>query len=246
MGSLSPAIDGNASHVCVKGLGVRRGDRWLFRDMSWSVPRGSFVAVVGPSGSGKSSLLATLAGMLPCTEGEVSYTCLQGGLHTAHNFQQEIGIIFQQFMLVSNSPVRKNVLLGRLGRHSWWRTLLGFPAEDCKLADAIIADLGLAAYSNKWVGELSGGEQQRVAVARALLQAPELYLADEPVSNLDVYLTGRVLGLLRQEASRQKRTVFCVLHSPELVDRFADYVLSIDPLKPEGWRLRENRPKLAA
>jgi phosphonate transport system ATP-binding protein len=235
--------DVTASHVCVRDLGVQRGDRWLFRGMNWTIPRGTFVAVVGPSGAGKSSLLSALSGMLACTEGKVSYRCLEGGDHTAENFQREIGIVFQQFMLVANSPVRRNVLLGRLGRHAWWRTVTGFPREDQVRADEIIADLGLASHAEKWVGELSGGEQQRVAVARALLQEPELYLADEPVSNLDTYLTGRVLGLLRQEASRHNRTVFCVLHSSELVERFADLVLSIDPVRPEGWRLRPNRPE---
>jgi ABC-type phosphate/phosphonate transport system ATPase subunit len=105
----------------------------------------------------------------------------------------------------------------------------------------LIADLGLGGYAHRWVGETSGGEQQRTALARALFQEPELLLADEPVSNLDSYLTGRVLGLLRQEASQHRRTVFCVLHNPELVDRFADIVLSLDPRDPQGWRLRAVR-----
>jgi phosphonate transport system ATP-binding protein len=235
---LDPAVE---PHVTVRNLGLERNGRWLFRGMNWSVPRGSFVAVVGPSGAGKSSLLSLLAGMLMPTEGSIGYCCQRGGRHTASDFQNEIGIIFQQFMLVANSSVRRNVLLGRLGRHCWWRTLIGFPKADHENADRLIEDLGLSAYADRWAGEVSGGEQQRVAVARALQQEPELYLADEPVSNLDGYLTGRVLGLLRQEACRSNRTVFCVLHNPELVDRFADLVLSIDPVKPDGWRMRSNR-----
>jgi phosphonate transport system ATP-binding protein len=226
-------------HVALRNLGLRRGDRWLFRGLTLDVPRGTFVAVVGPSGVGKSSLLACLAGMLPPTEGEVTYCCRRNGFHEPHTFQDQIGIVFQNLMLVPNSPVLANVLLGRLGRYPWWRTLLPWSRRDREAAYRLLVDLGLGEFPHRWVCETSGGEQQRTAIARALFQEPELYLADEPVSHLDVYLTGRVLGILRHEAQLRRRTVFCVLHNPELVERFADYALSLDPLKPEAWKLRE-------
>jgi phosphonate transport system ATP-binding protein len=228
-------------HLRVAGLGLQRSGKWLFRDMSWDVPRGKFVAVVGPSGVGKSSLLACLSGMLQPDEGSVTYCCSHGCLHDPSNFQQRIGIIFQNLMLVKNHSVLTNVLCGRLGRYPWWQTLFGFGREDREEAIAILRDLGLGCYLRRWVAEVSGGEQQRTAIARALFQQPEIFLADEPVSNLDTYLTGRVLGLLKQEASLHGRTVFCVLHNADLVDRFADYALSIDPMRPEGWKIREIR-----
>ncbi|MBA2432029.1 MAG: ATP-binding cassette domain-containing protein [Chthoniobacterales bacterium] len=226
-------------HLSIKGLGLKRNDRWLFRNLNWEVPRGSVIAVVGPSGVGKSSLLNCLAGLTNPTEGELTFSCNAGCLHQAGDYQKRVGIIFQNLLLAENSSVLKNVLCGRLGRYPWWKTLFHFPRRDKEDAAYLLTDLGLGPYLHKRAAEISGGEQQRAAIARALFQEPELLLADEPVSNLDAYLCGRVLGILRQEAHQKKRTVFCVLHDPALLERFADYALSLDPMNPEKWRIRE-------
>lgn len=230
------------AHLSVRNLGLRRSGRWLFRGMSWEIPRGAFIAVVGPSGVGKTSLLECLAGMLTPDEGEIAYCCAGDCLHRPSEFQERIGIVFQHLRLIPNSTLLDNVLCGRLGRYPWWRTLGPFPKRDREEATAILRDLALGPLIHRWVAETSGGEQQRTAVARALFQQPEIFLADEPVSNLDSYLTGRVLGILRQQAHEGGRTVFCVLHNPDLVSRFADYVLSLDPLHPEAWKVRQVNP----
>jgi len=226
-------------HLSIKGLGVKRNGRWLFRNLSWEVPRGSVVAVVGPSGVGKSSLLNCLAGMAEPTEGSVTFSCNAGCLHKAPDYQKRVGIIFQNLLLSQNNSVLRNVLCGRLGRYPWWQTLFHFPRADKKAAALLLADLGLSTLLHRRAADISGGEQQRAAVARALFQEPELLLADEPVSNLDAYLCGRVLGMLRQEAHQNRRTAFCVLYDPALLERFADYALSLDPMNPEKWRIRE-------
>jgi phosphonate transport system ATP-binding protein len=226
-------------HLSIKGFGLKRNGRWLFRGLDWEVPRGSVVAVVGPSGVGKSSLLNCLAGLAEPTEGNLTFSCNAGCLHQAANYQKRVGIIFQNLLLSPNSTVLRNVLCGRLGRYRWWQTLFRFPRQDKKAAALLLADLGLSSHLHRRATDTSGGEQQRAAVARALFQEPELLLADEPVSNLDAYLCGRVLGILRQEAHQNGRTVFCVLHDPALLERFADYALSLDPMNPEKWRIRK-------
>jgi phosphonate transport system ATP-binding protein len=226
-------------HLSIKNLGLKRNDRWLFRGLNWEVPRGSVVAVVGPSGVGKSSLLNCLAGLTTPHEGDMTFTCNAGCSHKAGDYQKRVGIVFQKLLLSENSSVLRNVLCGRLARYPWWKTLFHFPRRDKEEAALLLADLGLGSHIHKRAADISGGEQQRAAVARALFQEPELLLADEPVSNLDAYLCGRVLGILRQEAKRNGRTVFCVLHDPALLERFADYALSLDPMNPEKWRIRE-------
>lgn len=242
----APAFVGGATapgpdepHLQLQNFGLQRGGRWLCRNLDVSIPRGKFVAIVGPSGVGKSSLLSCLAGMLSSSEGEIQYRCLGNCCHQPFDFQKKIGIVFQSLMLTPNSTVLANVLCGRLGRYPWWKTLFTFSRKDKQEASDILNDLGLNRCVQRWVAEISGGEQQRTAIARALFQEPEIFLADEPVSNLDVYLTGRVLGILRQEASVHRRTVLCVLHNPDLVERFADIVISLDSMNPDGWRVRE-------
>ncbi len=227
------------SHIAARGLGLKRGDRWLFRGLDLDVPRGTFVAVVGPSGVGKSSFLACLAGLLEPSEGSVTFHDRAGCAHAPASVRGVTGVVFQNNLLVPTSSLLDNVLCGRLGRHRWWQTLFHFPRADREEAYRILCDLGLGDKVNRWVCETSGGEQQRTAIARALLQEPELYLADEPVSNLDAYLTGRVLGILRQEAAQRGRTVFCVLHNAELVERFAELVLSFDSAGDGAWKLRK-------
>jgi ABC-type phosphate/phosphonate transport system ATPase subunit len=197
------------------------------------------VAVVGPSGVGKSSLLECLAGIIEPDEGQIIYRDAAGKIETPKQYQDHLGIIFQNLQIVPQETLLRNVLTGSLHRLPWWRTLWGFPRREQEAAAKILEMLGLGSKLYQAVGQISGGEQQRVAIARAILHEPELYLADEPVANLDAYLAGRVLGYLKQEAKQKRRTVFCVLHHADHVNRFADYALSLDPMDPSGCHIRK-------
>ena len=227
-----------AEQVTLRGLGLERGGRWLFRGIDIEVPRGKFIAVVGPSGAGKTSLLGCLAGTLEPSEGQIVFQCAHGCHHSPLAFRKRLGIVFQNFLLIANGTLLHNVLCGRLGRYPWWRTLAGFPRIDRTEALKTLHELGLARHVHRRAFEVSGGEQQRAALARALFQEPEMFLADEPVSNLDPNLTCRVLEVLRAQARQESRTVVCVLHDQELVERFADMVITLNPDRPQEWSLR--------
>ena len=123
------------------------------------------------------------------------------------------------------------------------RPRIGFPKGLRQEAYQLLCELGVGDEPRKWLGHMSGGEKQRVAVARALFQQPEFYFVDEPVSSLDAYYAGRVLGLLRQEADEKSKPVVCILHNAEHIQRFADVALSLNPNDPTAHKLRRVRPE---
>ncbi len=234
-----------------RGLGLFQQGRWLFRNLSVRLEGGQFVAVTGPSGVGKTSLLACLAGLRAPTEGEVAYRLACGALAAGDvtapkevfgpsvapaAFRHHLGLVFQHLRLAENAPLLTNVLCGRLNRYRWWQTLFGFPKEDRAEAYRLLCSLGVGAGDiHRPVAESSGGERQRIAMARTLLQDPPIIFADEPVSQLDPVLTQRVLERLKELTEKRGRLVLCVLHDPANVRRFADQVLTLSAARGEGW-----------
>jgi len=217
-----PAINDSVS---VSGLSITRAGRKLFDDMSWSLESGSFLAITGPSGAGKSSLLACLAGEVDASEGSLLIR------------DAEVGCIFQDFRLSTNLSVLDNILCGSLGRQSWWQTFLKFENGEREDAFDIATSLGLEGLIHKHACEVSGGEQQRTAVARTLLQRPDIILADEPTSQLDSETARIVLGKLR-DIARSGKTVIVVLHDSRLVEEFAEFELVIDSTLAKGWEFK--------
>ena len=220
--------------VETRSLSLKRGEKMLFEKMTWRLPRGKFLAVTGASGAGKSSLLACLGGVLQPTSGEYKLAAQDA---------KSIGVIFQNFRLTANLSVLTNVLCGKLGAYNWRQTLFGFAEDERRKAFAILRELGLENLINRQARKVSGGEQQRAAVARMLLQNPEIVLADEPTSNLDADLARRVLTLLRRKCLEENCALIAVLHDKRMVEEFADYALEIGAEFENGWRLsRQSHP----
>jgi putative ABC transport system ATP-binding protein len=181
------------------------------RGVDLVVRRGEFVAIMGPSGSGKSTLLHIVGALETPTQGTIAV----GGLHyeglgdkELTRFRRDhIGFVFQFFNLLGSLSAAENVLLPALiaGEHD--------KAEE-ERALALLERVGLAGRSDHLPSELSGGEQQRVSIARALLRSPELLLADEPTGNLDTRAGRDVLRLLREMNQVQGHTIVMVTHDP--------------------------------
>lgn len=216
--------------VETRSLGLRRGEKLLFEQMSWRLPQGKFLAVTGASGAGKSSLLACLGGNVAPSEGEFKL---------AVDDLKSIGFVFQNFRLTANLSVLINVLCGKLGAYKWWQTVFSFSENDRQTAFRVLRELGLEKLVHRQVRKVSGGEQQRTAVARVLLQNPSIILADEPTSNLDAALADKVLTLLRGGCAERNQTIVCVLHDARLVEKFADYELQIGADYENGWNFRQ-------
>jgi phosphonate transport system ATP-binding protein len=200
--------------------------------VSFDVPKGQFVAVIGLSGSGKSTLLRCLNRLVNPTSGRILF---DGQDVTAANeaelrrIRRRIGMVFQHFNLVHRSSVLTNVLAGRLGyTNQAWSFLNRFSAADQDNARKQLERVGLAEKANNRADELSGGQQQRVGIARALMQNPEMILADEPVASLDPVLAHGIMQYLEQINKQDGVTVLCSLHFLDLVHRYADRAVALN------------------
>ena len=188
------------------------------RDMSFTIERGEFVVIVGPSGAGKTTLLNMLGGMDSATSGTIM---LDGARVSSFNRKQltqyrrhDIGFVFQFYNLVQNLTARENV------------ELASQICRDPLDADEVLAAVGLADRVRNFPGQLSGGEQQRVAIARALAKNPKLLLCDEPTGALD-YETGKAILKLLQDTCRDTgRTVVVVTHNSAFT-AIADRVIHV-------------------
>lgn len=201
------------------------------RNISFSVPDGEFLVVIGLSGSGKSTLLRCINRLIDPTEGEIIWdgidlAKLKG--EELRNARRKIGMVFQHFNLVKRSTVITNVLAGRLGYTSSRNSLFGrFSKADRGQASEALKRLGILDQAHKRADELSGGQQQRVGIARALMQEPKMILADEPVASLDPVLAHSILDHLERLNKEDEITIFCSLHYLDLVQRYSTSVIGL-------------------
>jgi putative ABC transport system ATP-binding protein len=194
----------------------------ILRDVSFSVPRGQFLAIMGASGSGKSTLLGLLAGLDTATSG----TIVLDGTDITHLKEdalarlrgQKIGFVFQSYQLVPTLTAEENVLLPA--------ELSGFNGQPRERSRALLERVGLEDRMGHYPVQLSGGEQQRVALARAFMTRPPILMADEPTGNLDSANGRHVLELLVELNREEKTTLVLVTHDRKLAEH-ADRILTL-------------------
>ena len=210
--------------------------------VSFQVEQGEFVGIIGLSGSGKSTLLRCINRLIEATSGEIlvprSLLGQNGGAATANVLQldrqelrllrRKVGMIFQQFNIVKRLSVIENVLSGGLGyQPPLTSTLRVFSETGRRQALTNLKRVGLLDHAYRRADELSGGDQQRVAIARTLMQQPAIVLADEPVSSLDPKLSRVVLDILRRVCREDGITALVSLHTLELTREYAHRVIGL-------------------
>jgi phosphonate transport system ATP-binding protein len=201
-------------------------------NVSFEVPDGQFLAVIGLSGSGKSTLLRCINRLIEPTEGQIIWNgqdITAASQEEMRRIRRKIGMVFQHFNLVYRSKVITNVLAGRLGYvNPAWSLVNRFPKEDVEKAIKQLTRVGIAEKAYQRADELSGGQQQRVGIARALMQDPEMILADEPVASLDPVLAHSIMSHLEDINNTDGVCVLCSLHFLDLVHRYADRAVALN------------------
>lgn len=218
--------------VRARSICLGYGEREVLRNLDLDVPAGQFLVVLGASGSGKSTLLLALNGSLATSSGTLDVLGQEPSrLHgiDLERFREKIGFIFQAFHLVGRTSVLHNVASGMLSRIPVLKAILRWYSRDqyARVLEALRI-VGLEDRVLDRCDRLSGGQKQRVAVARAIVQKPEIILADEPVSALDPRSARGVLDVLRRASREFGITVVCNLHHLEAAKEYADRIVGLN------------------
>ncbi|MEA5047485.1 MAG: ABC transporter ATP-binding protein [Eubacteriales bacterium] len=204
------------------------------KDVSFSVPKGEFVAVVGESGSGKSTLLNMIGALDNPTSGKVfidgkDVFAMKGDNLTIFR-RRNIGFIFQSFNLIPELTVEQNMI---------FPVLLDYQKPNRKYLEELLGVLHLKERRSHLPGQLSGGQQQRAAIGRALITRPALILADEPTGNLDTQNSSEVVALLKEAARKYEQTIVMITHNRSIAQT-ADRILQVsDGVLTDFGRCRE-------
>ena len=210
------SVENQGGALRVTGAALAYGDTELVRDVNLSAAPGELLALLGPSGSGKTSLLRAIAGFLPLAAGEIRFDGVR--VNELPVEERQLGMVFQEHRLFPALTVYRNLEVCLTGTVTARVTAAEAAARIAKLLPA----LGLTGLEARFPAELSGGQQRRVALARALLVRPRLLLLDEPFTGLDALLRRELTELLRREQRSRGLTTVFVTHDEEDAARIAD------------------------
>ncbi|TDL81120.1 phosphonate ABC transporter ATP-binding protein [Palleronia sediminis] len=207
------------------------GGEPVLKDLNLTIEGESVVSIIGSSGAGKSTLLRCINRLVEPTSGSIvlngtELTDLRGAKLRAA--RRKIGMVFQGFNLVDRLTVMENVQSGRLGYISTYAAIMRrYPKKDIRRAFELMERVGIAQYANVRADQLSGGERQRVGVVRALMQDPEILLADEPTASLDPKTSEQIMGLLRDLAGELKLPVLINIHNVTEAKQYTDRIVGM-------------------
>jgi cell division transport system ATP-binding protein len=211
--------------VSLSGVNIYQGTNLVLQDVNFTVNKGEFVYLVGKTGTGKSSLLKTLYGELPLREGNgevVGFNLREMDWKKVPFLRRNLGVVFQDFQLLTDRNVHENLRF--VLKATGWK--------DERLMEEKINDVlekvGLKSKGFKMPFEMSGGEQQRVDIARALLNSPKLVLADEPTGNLDPETSDEIMKLLFQIAKDYGTSVIMATHDFIVINRYPSRMLKTE------------------
>ena len=211
--------------IAVRDLAVSVAGHALLERMSFDIRKGEFVAVLGPNGVGKTTLLRTLAGLRPIESGAVMLNSRELPSLSPTERSREIAFVTSDDVFADRLTVREVVAAGRYPHHRWWQW--SEEPQDSQAIDEALHAVDLQTFARREFETLSSGERQRVWVALALAQEAPLLLLDEPTSHLDVRVAQNILALLRAQVAAGK-TVVSVLHDPNEAAAYADRVLLLE------------------
>ena len=216
----------------IKNLKKRYGqDAPVLSGLDLTVEGNSVVSIVGASGAGKSTLLRCINRLVEPTSGSIQLNGnelvnLKGG--ELRRARRKIGMVFQGFNLIDRLTVMENVLAGRLGYVSLYQAVTRrYPQEDIERAFDLMERVEIAHYANKRADALSGGERQRVGVVRALMQEPEILLADEPTASLDPRSSEQIMRLLQSLASEMSLPVLINIHNVTQAKNYTERIVGL-------------------
>ena len=212
--------------LTINNLTVARGTRPLSRDLSFVVAPGDYWAILGPNGCGKTTLLHTLCGQMAAAKGQLLLDDQPIASLSTRHIAQQIGILFQDSSHHFPQTVREYCLDARFPHHALF-SAHRHSSADIKIMQRILEALQLSALADKNIQHLSGGEQRRVAIAALLIQAPAIYMLDEPVNHLDLHHQTLAMNLLAAESERH--AVIMTLHDINLAARYCNKLLLLFP-----------------
>ncbi len=215
---------GSSTIVSVKKANILQDDAVILKDINFEIEKGEFCYLIGRTGSGKSSLLKTLYADLPFKQGEIKVANFEINKISRSKIpllRRKIGIIFQDFQLLNDRSVYDNLLF--VLKATGWSE----PSKIKIRITDVLVKVGLSGLASKMPHQLSGGEQQRIVVARALLNEPLILLADEPTGNLDPEVSEDIMRIFF-EINKSGTAVLMATHNHQLIDKYPSRILKVE------------------